>query len=76
MPGEEVQVPEGLISPGGAKLYHTDMFRPTYRPMSGARWKMEIVPLNLCPGYWSGVQVVTNMAVLARQVEGCAGYVT
>jgi hypothetical protein len=76
MPVEDVHVPEGLISPGGAQLCHTDLFRPAYRPMAGQRWKMEVVPLNLSPGYWSGVQVVTNMAVLTRQAEDGPGHHT
>ncbi|EWY38376.1 hypothetical protein N825_12800 [Skermanella stibiiresistens SB22] len=59
-------VPAGLIVPGGAPLYAPDVFRPVYRPIQGERWRLDVAPLSLCPGYWSGVQVVTDMAVLTR----------
>ena len=66
MPVDAVEIPQGLISPGGAALYETDLFRPTYRPMQGARWRLVVAPLSISSGYWSGPQVITNMAVLVR----------
>ncbi|WP_158043652.1 hypothetical protein [Skermanella pratensis] len=66
MPVDTRDVPEGLIRPGGAPLYAPDLFRPAYRPARGERWRLDVAPLSLCPGYWSGVQVVTDMAVLTR----------
>ena len=66
MPSDAVDIPQGLIGPGGAALYETDLFRPTYRPMQGARWRLDVVPLCMVPGYWSGPQVVTDMAALVR----------
>jgi hypothetical protein len=66
MPVDAVEIPQGLISPGGAALYETDLFRPIYRPMQGARWRLVVAPLSISSGYWSGPQVITNMAVLVR----------
>jgi|SRR3954468_470652 hypothetical protein len=80
MPSDAVDIPQGLIGsggaalPGGAALYETDLFRPTYRPMQGARWRLDVVPLCMVPGYWSGPQVVTDMAALVRDEgdgKGC-----
>jgi hypothetical protein len=66
MPSDTVDIPQGLIGPGGAALYETDLFRPVYRPTQGGRWRLDIAPLCIAPGYWSGPQVVTNLAVLVR----------
>jgi hypothetical protein len=66
MPSDAVDIPQGLIGPGGAALFETDLFRPVYRPMQGVRWRLYIAPLCIAPGYWSGPQVVTNMAALMR----------
>jgi hypothetical protein len=66
MPSGTVDIPQGLIGPGDAALYETDLFRPLYRPIQGKRWRLDIAPLCIAPGYWSGPQVVTNMAALVR----------
>jgi hypothetical protein len=61
-----VEIPQGLIGPGGADLCETDLFRPVYRPMRGDRWRLDVTPMCMAPGYWSGPQLVTDMAVLVR----------
>ena len=70
MPSDAVDIPQGLIGPGGAALYETDLFRPVYRPMQGGRWRLTVAPLCIAPGYWSGPQVVTNMATLENIIPG------
>jgi hypothetical protein len=66
MPSDAVEIPQGLIGPGGAALYETDLFRPVYRPMRGDRWRLDVTPMCMAPGYWSGPQLVTDMAALVR----------
>ena len=44
MPSDAVDIPQGLIGPGGAALYETDLFRPVYRPMQGDRWRLDVAP--------------------------------
>src|SRR4051794_37144320 len=69
MPSDAVVIPQGLVGPGGAALYETDLFRPVYRPTRGERWRLDVVPMCMVTGYWSGPQLVTDMAALVR-VEG------
>src|SRR5688572_9384758 len=66
MPSDTVDIPYGLIGPGGADLCETDLFRPVYRPMQGGRWRLDVTPMCMAPGYWSGPQLVTDMAALVR----------
>ena len=66
MPSDAVDIPQGLVGPGGAALYETDLFRPVYRPMQGDRWRLDVTPMCMAPGYWSGPRLVTDMAALVR----------
>lgn len=66
MPSDAVVIPQGLVGPGGAALCETDLFRPVYRPMQGDRWRLDVAPMCMAPGYWSGPQLVTDMAALVR----------
>lgn len=66
MPSDAVDIPQGLIGPGGTALYETDLFRPVYRPMRGDRWRLDVTPMCMAPGYWSGPRLVTDMAALVR----------
>ncbi|GEO37226.1 hypothetical protein SAE02_13740 [Skermanella aerolata] len=66
MPSDTGFVPKGLAGPGAATLLETDMFRPVYRPMQGERWRLDVVPMCMAPGYWSGPRLVTDMAALLR----------
>lgn len=55
------------MSMGGAlPLFEYDLFIPRYRPLSSGAWKLLIAPMVLCPGYWSGTVLVTEMAGLIR----------
>jgi hypothetical protein len=64
---EAVQIPDRLVMSGGVELFRTDLFLPIYQPMSGERWALQVVPLNLCAGYWGETRLVTNMTVLTRR---------
>jgi hypothetical protein len=66
MPSDAAVVPKGLAGPGAAALLETDMFRPVYRPMRGDRWRLDVVPMCMAPGYWNGPRLVTDMAALLR----------
>jgi hypothetical protein len=66
MPSEAVVIPQGLVGPGGAALFENDLFRPVYRPMRGDRWRLDVTPMCMAPGYWSGPQLVIDMAALLR----------
>ncbi|HYE01116.1 MAG TPA: hypothetical protein VEH84_17155 [Alphaproteobacteria bacterium] len=49
------------------RLFETDLFRPAYRPAQGERWRMSVVPMGICRGYWSEARLIENMAVLTRR---------
>ena len=66
MTSDAVDIPQGLVGPGGAALFENDLFRPVYRPMRGDRWRLDVTPMCMAPGYWSGPQLVTDMAALLR----------
>jgi len=57
------------MPPSDVATFQYDLFIPTYRPMRQGRWALDIVPLNLVPGYWSGPQLVQDMAALTRDGE-------
>jgi hypothetical protein len=50
----------------GPALFRTDLFLPRYRPLQRGDWHLQLVPMNIAPGYWSGPALVTDMAVLQR----------
>jgi len=43
-----------------------ELFVPRYAPIASGPWQLSVVPLSVMPGYWSGPQPATNMAVLHR----------
>ena len=51
-------------------VYDTDLFRPTYRCFESTRWRLQIAGMVLCPGYWTPLQLVHNMAALLRTENG------
>ena len=46
--------------------YASNLFVPTYRPLVRGAWELCIVGFHHCPGYWSGVALIANMAALIR----------
>src|SRR5689334_16475058 len=50
--------------PPNLPIYHTDLFLPQYRPLERGDWRLRIVPMNLCRGYWSPARLVVDMAAL------------
>ena len=42
------------------------LFVPRYEPVSSGAWRLSVVPMGFSPGYWSGPQPVSDMAVLTR----------
>jgi len=46
--------------------FETDLFVPHYRPLSRGDWELQVTPMALVPGYWSGPVLVENMATLVR----------
>ncbi|MEE3627140.1 hypothetical protein UCD39_24700 [Nitrospirillum sp. BR 11752] len=50
--------------------YDGPLFIPTYQSFKGERWDMDVVPLILCPGYWSDATMVRDMATLVRRRPG------
>lgn len=53
----------------GLESFTYDLFIPTYRPARIGDWEIRIAEMTLCPGYWSGVRLVTGMAALVRNGE-------
>ena len=47
-------------------VHRSALFVPNYRPLVCGEWELCIVGLHHCPGYWSGVVLVPNMAALVR----------
>ncbi|WP_148293664.1 hypothetical protein [Azospirillum sp. B4] len=45
----------------------TSLFMPTYHPFQGERWALNIVPLQVCAGYWTPARMIRDMAVLLRR---------
>ncbi len=48
-------------------VFQYDLLIPTYRPLRSGDWEIRIGQAVLCPGYWSGVSLVTGMAALIRK---------
>src|ERR1700742_4242827 len=48
------------------ELYQTDLFLPTYQPLTQGAWSIGTADLLLCKGYWSPARLVTGMAALKR----------
>lgn len=60
--------------PGLGQPWTTDLFVPVYQPMRAQDWRVDVVPLSLSRGYFSGPTPVQNMAMLSRNGEqGVAG---
>ena len=47
-------------------MFEGDLFVPRYAPIESGAWKLDVVPMSVMPGYWSGARPVANMAVLHR----------
>lgn len=56
--------------PSEIQLYSPKCFIPEYKPFTGERWKVISSEIQLCPGYWSPVLLVRNMAALIRRAGG------
>lgn len=46
--------------------FETDLFIPTYAPLSAGEWHVRHTPAVLCNGYWSAPSLVSGMAALMR----------
>lgn len=46
--------------------YEPGLFVPTYAAIRSGEWEIRHADLLLCPGYWSGVHLVSGMASLMR----------
>ncbi|SFU46815.1 hypothetical protein SAMN02799631_00780 [Methylobacterium sp. 174MFSha1.1] len=46
--------------------FETDLFIPRYDPIRKGAWEIRHADLVFCPGYWSGVRLVSGMAALLR----------
>jgi hypothetical protein len=42
------------------------LFFPQYRPLARGDWTLDVIPLAIMPGYWSGPALAENSAILAR----------
>jgi hypothetical protein len=51
-----------------ATAFHQgDLFMPAYRPLRQGEWSLDVVPLGMAPGYWSGPVPTRDMAILSRR---------
>ncbi|MGE5476465.1 MAG: hypothetical protein ACM3Q1_07415 [Bacteroidales bacterium] len=50
----------------GLRPFTTDLFIPAYTPGKVGAWEVRRAETVLCPGYWSPVSLVSDMAVLMR----------
>ncbi|PWC55627.1 hypothetical protein [Azospirillum sp. TSO22-1] len=53
--------------PAAPQFFETDLFVPTYRPFTGERWELRVVPVGMSPSFWGEPRIVRDMAVLLRQ---------
>lgn len=50
-------------------LFATDLFVPRYQTLASGEWQLEIVPMGISPGYWSGPAMYADMPLLRRGDE-------
>lgn len=43
-----------------------DLLQPYYRPLRSGAWMLNVLPLAVCDGYWTGRQLVEGLVVLSR----------
>lgn len=59
-------VPPDLAAALGLEVFDFGPLAGLYRPVEAGAWKLAIGSNVLCPGYWSGPQLMREVAVLTR----------
>jgi len=65
-------IPPEILADALAPLtpFVTDLFIPRYRSCEVGRWRLQVVPLLLSPGYWNPARLTRDTAILSRREVG------
>lgn len=65
-------IPPEILADALAPLtpFVTDLFIPHYQSCEVGRWRLQVVPLLLSPGYWNPARLTRNTAILSRREVG------
>ena len=67
-PHPRSQIPDlSNVDLGSLPEMPADPLRDYYQPMQVGAWALQVLPMAVCEGYWTGLQIVNGLIVLRRR---------